>query len=268
MKLKDKRLKSILADNWYRVIEKPVPTNAQVIVAVAEHNKGYLTDYEQRTQSGNGGQDRWWERHREPDRRLPIVYHPTATPKVEHDWTCPVQDVKGCPIAKEPIVEVPIEMYRAWTTLAQEFDTEWMAYLIGEVDAATGRGLITEMYFPPQSVSGAHVEQPDESFRVRPGTIAAVHSHVKMDAFFSVTDEDHANWPIEIVINARGESKMRMRVKLECGRYSRIDGKVMLTGLSAYQEYIDQLKAAIKPKETTTSTDSHGPYSYGMEGYN
>lgn len=260
-KLKDKKIRAMLMEGTFRVTESPIPSNEDIAAEVAEHNKGYA----EATVVIRDGYDRngWAQRH------LPEVYNrgrktetTSTTPKVNHDWVCPIEDVKGCPVMKEPVVEVPVEMYRAWTELANQFSTEWMAYLIGEMDQSTGRGKITEMYFPPQSASGAHVEMPDEAFRVRPGTVAAVHSHVKMEAFFSSTDRDHANWPIEIVINARGESQMAMRVKLECGRYSRVDGKVMLTGLNEYQGYIDQLKAAMKP-EVVDDTELFERYGIG-----
>jgi proteasome lid subunit RPN8/RPN11 len=242
--MKDKKVRHILQEGWLRVLEQPAPLNHDVAAAALLHNASYVSEGNNGNgASGDGRRSNWdgWN-HRDIDNR-PVVIEP----KLNLDWTCEVADVKGCPIVKEPIVEIPCGMYQAWIELANSFDTEWMAYLIGTIDAITGRGKVTEMYFPPQSASGAHVEMPDEGFRARPETIAAVHSHVKMEAFFSKTDEDHANWPIEIVVNARGESKMVMRVRLECGRYSRVHGKVMLTGLSANQVYIDQLKQAMKP---------------------
>lgn len=260
-RLKDKRIRHILKDSWLRVTERPVPTNEDITAATLIHNADY--EIQGQSQTGNGtsngggqGQSRWWgDRYTRGEIMQGEEWpRPVAIePRRNLDWTCEVADVKDCPIVKAPIVEVPVEMYRTWIELAQEFDTEWMAYLIGTIDAQTGRGTITEMYFPPQSASGAHVEQPDESYRPRPGTIAAVHSHVQMEVFFSKTDEDHANWPVEIVINARGESKMAMRVKLECGRFSRVTGKVMLTGMSANQVYIDQLKEAMRKRESNAS---------------
>ena len=180
-------------------------------------------------------------------------------------------DVKGCPIAKAPQVTVPLEMYNIWTDLADRKDTEWIAYLIGTLDQDAGKATITEMYFPPQTVGGAHVEVPDEiKVEIRPGTIAAVHSHVKMQAFFSKTDEDHANWPVEIVINAKGESVVRMRMKLKCGEYSRVDGKILLTGVRASDLVLKDLEAAIVPEkkaETVATFDgSHEGYHYGEVG--
>lgn len=266
-KLKDKHLKAILSRGFYKVDARPAPSNEDIERAVLAHNLEYVPAGQGATQ-GNGASQR----------ALPIISTSrdghTATIGRGNDgrfvappqdtWTCGVADIKGCPIAQPPIVEVPIDLYRAWTELAADFATEWMAYLIGSMDATTGRGAITEMYFPPQSASGAHVEMPDEAFRVRPGTIGAVHSHNTMAAFFSQTDRDHANWPIEIVINAKGESLMSMRTKLECGRHSRIDGKVMLTGIRAADAYRDSLKAAII---TTPEHRTYGSLVIDGDGY-
>lgn len=252
-KFRQKKLNEIIeGDNWYRVNERPIPSPDDVAVAVAAHNANYL---EGAASNGTAqSQQRPLLSPSYVNSSVKVTYNPT--PKPQLDWTCPVADVKGCPIAVEPQVEMPVELYRACTELAGEFDTEWIAFLIGQMNQQTGRAMITEMYFPPQSASGAHVEAIDESFRPRTGTIAAIHSHVRMDAFWSKTDEDHANWPIEIVINARGESKCRFRIKLDCGRFSRVDGKVMLTGAKAADVFRESLKAALKP--TTSNPAGYG----------
>jgi proteasome lid subunit RPN8/RPN11 len=262
MKLKERKLKAILAEGWLRVTDRPVPTNEAVADQVAIHNKSYP---EMLAKLGEG-----WRRKPETlaQSMLPIHYGGSARtvdikPKTDFDWTCKVSDVEGCPLVEAPTVEVPIELYRAWTELAGEFNTEWMAFLVGELDTVKGRAKITEMYFPPQSASGAHVEVPDDvQFRPKPGTIGAVHSHVNMQAFFSTTDKDHANWPIEIVINSRGEYEMNMRIKLDCSRYSRVKGKILLVGAKAADVYRDQLKEALKPDVNLKG------YGEDFEGYN
>ena len=262
-KLKGKRLVKILEECWNPLKVNPAPTREQFAEAVVQHNASYVPYLREPDQ-------RWWgDRNGGYDRRLPVVYQPKVEPKVNDTWTCSVAETKGCPIVGKPEVRMPVEMYRAWTELAQDFDTEWMAYLQGTFDAATGKGEIVGMYFPPQSASGAHVEMPDESFRVLPGTIGAVHSHVKMQAFFSGTDEAHANWPVEIVINAKGESAMRARVKLECGRFSRVDGTIMLVGtLPRYSDaYSPQLKEAMsKPQSAAQSTTDGDATLYDYPG--
>ena len=239
-KLKGRALNKILSgDHWYRIEEKPMPLLTDIANAVRTHNANYVT-------TGVGAATGNGQAATQPLSQRPLITPSYYTPKPDHDWTCTVADTVGCPIATAQ-VEMPVEMYQACTELAGEFATEWIAFLKGDLNQAGGRARITSMYFPPQSASGAHVEVPDETFRPEPGTIGAIHSHNTMGAFWSKTDEDHANWPIEIVINAKGESKMRMRVKLECGRWSRIDGKIVLTGIKAADAYRENLKAALKP---------------------
>jgi hypothetical protein len=123
--------------------------------------------------------------------------------------------------------------------MAMAVDTEWLAYLTGEQD---GNVIVIDgMYFPDQRVTGAHCEAVD-GYELRPRTIGTVHSHVRMAAFWSQEDKAHWNHPAEIVINARGESKAVIYSKLDCGRMSRVDAKIQVTGR---KELLDELKAAI-----------------------
>jgi len=250
-KLRGKQLREALDKNWISILTHdergveldPAPTAEEFRVAVGVHNAQYLPPQTQPTlwhgdRSGSVTQlESWTEQfnasHRfdaEQWRRTMHAGQGTRTYKAapQTDWTCDAKDLTSCPVVGEPIVEVPRWMYEEWTALAGEVDTEWICYLVGEMKPAGAA--IEGFYFPPQLASGAHVAQPDDSFRPQPRTIGATHSHVKMGAFWSKTDEDHANWPVEIVINARGESKCRLRLKLECNRFARIDSKIKLTG--------------------------------------
>ena len=243
--MKQRKLEKAL-EAWEEVNDCKVPSNEAVKSSVAQHNANYFIE-ENRMDGlasdwarSNGHGQSSYRGHAQGS--IVVVGHT----KTNDEWTCPVEDLKGCPIAAKPQVEVPLEMWNTWIELAGEFDTEWFANLIGDVNPETGRARITEMYFPPQKASGAHVEIPEDStFRPRPGTIAAVHSHVKMNAFFSQTDIDHANWPVEIVVNAYGKYDLRMRVKLECGRYSRVEGKVVLVGIKQESLAAQALRAAL-----------------------
>jgi hypothetical protein len=137
-------------------------------------------------------------------------------------------------------------MLEEWAHLAEENETEWIAYLTGDM---RGRSpVITGFYFPPQVASGAHVAQPNDDYRAKPDTIGAVHSHVRMAAFWSGTDEAHANWPVEIVINWKGEHKVRVRLQLDCHRFARIDSKLKLTG-SRPSPHREALEAALREGE-------------------
>lgn len=248
MKLKGRKLKAILTDGWLRVDDRPIPSQESIAQAVGEHNRLYPEMAEQGSLGGTWRDTLPIHYGGRPGYATTVPIH--VEPKTEFNWTCRVKDVEGCPIVETPQIEVPLELWRAWIELAGEFSTEWMALLKGEVNADTGRARITEMYFPPQSASGAHVEIPDDvTNAAQPGTVGAVHSHVNMSAFFSSTDKDHANWPIEIVVNAKGESEANMRVKLGCGKFSRVKAKVLLVGAKAADVYRESLKRAIKPEE-------------------
>jgi hypothetical protein len=148
------------------------------------------------------------------------------TPPVQSDtFTCN-PDVKGCPLPlKEPVVRIPQVMFDEWVFLAQQLDTEWIAYFMG-TEREPFEYDLTECYFPKQTASAATCHAVDGE--VREGTLGSVHSHVAMSAFFSGTDEAHFNHQVELVINRRGEVDSRVRIKLECGRFSRVKAKVLL----------------------------------------
>lgn len=141
-------------------------------------------------------------------------------------FSCP-SDLSGCPIAQKPGVIVPLAMYHQWIFLAKQLDTEWIAYLKGE-QREDGKYVIREMYFPKQRANRAHCDAEDGE--ILPGTIAAVHSHVDMQVFFSAEDQAHFNHAIEMVVNSRGEIKANGRTQLECGRWHRGDAEIIYTG--------------------------------------
>ena len=243
-----KTLEDSLNRGWVQIVDPTAVTEEDMAYAIDLHNKQYAVE---RTVAPSPNGD--------TQRLLPVHYSRVvaapALPKVVDEWHCEVKDVEGCPIVGEAVIEVPYEMYNAWTELAAEIKTEWMMYLKGDLNQESGRARITECYAPPQSASGCHVEQPDEDYRPQTSTMGAVHSHVSMNAFFSRTDVDHANWPVEIVVNAKGEYDLRMRVKLECGRFSRVKGKLMLIGARAADVYREQLQGALKKPDAKGRCD-------------
>lgn len=148
-------------------------------------------------------------------------------------------DVEGCPVAKKPSVEVPNAVFNNWVFLACEIDTEWIAYLRGE--AIEGGYHIHGFYFPKQRVTPAHCEPEDGEVRFD-DTIGTVHSHVSMGAVFSPEDRSHFNWPVEIVINRRGEFSVNCRQKLECGNWQRNEGRLVLAQCDAELELVKELQ--------------------------
>lgn len=194
-------------------------------------------------------------------------------PKPNDTFTCEA-DISGCPIANKlspPRVDIPDEMFGKWIWLTKRFDTEWIAFLKGSVERIVEGGVqfdyykITDMYFPKQKCTPSHVEAIDG--QIQEGTIAAVHSHVNMGAFFSAEDERHANHAVELVVNRKGELACSVRVKLECGRYERTrSAKVYLMGNNEAAVLATQLEAQIEEEKpyynprgaTETEADRRG----------
>lgn len=182
-----------------------------------------------------------------------------VTKPAEDTFVCP-DDLKGCPIAKPARVLIPYDMYNQWIFLANQIPTEWIAYLKG-FQSKPNEYTITGMYFPPQKASGAHCEAVDLPGTIEEGTIAAVHSHVSMNVFFSAEDERHFNHPIELVVNDRGEIKANGRSKLECGRFHRGDAEIIFTACEAELALQDELEKKISPDKTEFKTGNQ-QYTY------
>jgi hypothetical protein len=278
-KLRGKKLRDMLDRHWMTLLSKDeqgnplpeAPTAEEFRIAVESHNAQYEAptaptlwgkdhpiwgrDPARGIQDTRGPLQQWQDGMREyathkfnAEQWRRERQSVTIAAQPQTDWTCDAKDLTSCPVVGEPIVEVPRWMYEEWICLAGEVETEWITYLIGEMRPAGA--IIETFYFPPQVAGGAHVAQPDDSFRALPRTIGATHSHVRMAAFWSGTDEKHANWPVEIVVNAKGESKCRVRLQLECHRYARIDSKIKLTGSwQRPSEWRTALEAALKAGE-------------------
>lgn len=187
---------------------------------------------------GNGWQDGYQHNQRQRDMFTTSTYKPSNLPVITSKGEDGVfhcaetsELTKECPIAKVPEV---FFNHRQWDILlkcTEEYDTEWIALLIGGLEVVEGKPtyVIKDFYFPPQTASGAHVDVPVE-VRPKAGVIGAIHSHVNMAVFFSGTDIAHSNWPVEVVINRRKEYKAVARHQLKCGEWAKNDTKVFVTG--------------------------------------
>lgn len=165
---------------------------------------------------------------------------PKTTFSVDND------DVEACSRASIGRVHMASDMWYRLVALAKHFNHEWMGFLLGEVD--NDEVVVTDIYFPPQTVGGADVAAVEEAkeYEVRPGTIGAIHSHVGMAAKFSSTDVTHANWPLEIVINNRAEYEATLRLKVPCGFYMRQQCHVALNGDEEIGEMIAHIEQGIR----------------------
>lgn len=156
-------------------------------------------------------------------------------------------DVEGCPIAPEhgPRVFVPFSLYYKWVWLAHKFSTEWVAFLTGKYDEKENEYHLDAdgMFFPLQQVTSTNVWA--ETIEERPNTIASVHSHVDMKAFFSGTDSDHFNHPVEMVVNRAGAIDCVTRIPLKCGNFQRVSSAVTLVGTNELNSIVRDLKSKI-----------------------
>jgi len=173
-------------------------------------------------------------------------YHQDRGPiveKVSDTFQCP-SDLTGCPVASKAKVFIPVDLFNKWVYLARRLDTEWIAYLTGE-ETGDNEYTIKDMYFPKQKANGVHCEAEDGE--IREGTIAAVHSHVGMRAFFSAEDERHFNHTVELVVNRAGDIVANGRTRLECGRWHRGTASVIFTGCEEAIDMEKELRENIAP---------------------
>lgn len=152
-----------------------------------------------------------------------------------------------CPLKPYvPTILVKEDVWDTWIKLAGEFKEEWIALLkgrLGEDNQHKPAYIIESFYFPPQTASGTHVDVPT-GIRPEAGVIGAVHSHVNMNCFFSATDKAHSNWPVEIVVNSRGDHAACARHKLRCGEWAKSDTKVYYTADGSWRGAIAGLNIA------------------------
>jgi hypothetical protein len=169
-------------------------------------------------------------------------------------FSCP-PDLTGCPIAKKSRVYFPYDLYTRCVFLANNVSTEWIAYLLGfEREGGQDEVEITGMYFPKQSASKEACEA--EEGEIQEGTIAAIHSHVGLEVYFSEVDQRHFNHKIEMVVNNKGSIIANGRIKLECGRYHRGPATIVFTGCSDNLAAVAILKGnlQVKPPVFETAT--------------
>ena len=189
-------------------------------------------------------------------------------------FTCSVDGVSAC--SKAPQVDILFDS-RLWQSivgLCERFNTEWMAYLIGQKDA-NGDYVIAKLVFPEQTAGGAHVKREvDPEFKPEPNTVGVIHSHVAMQAFFSSTDKAHANWPVEIVVNRKGEYEVSTRVQLPCGESMRRSSRVMLLTGGQLDSMEATLKEALRKGEEKASkqpvvvwSEGYGEYGFRSGSY-
>jgi len=187
-------------------------------------------------------------------------YHESDT------FTCSVDGVTACSKAPEVNILFDSRLWQSVVGLCERFNTEWMAYLIGDKNEG-GNYEIKSLSFPEQSAGGAHVRrEPDSSFRPEEGTVGVIHSHVNMSAFFSSTDKAHANWPVEIVVNRKGEYEVSTRVTLPCGDSMRRSSRILLLTGGQLDDMENKLKESLKKGEDKESSKPQPVVLWSSDG--
>lgn len=177
-------------------------------------------------------------------------------------------DLKGCPIAPKAEVYLPYSLMFSWFYLARVVEVEWIAYLKGKLENGIYIFDPEGMYFPMQQANGVHVEAESGSAN-HPDTIGAVHSHVGMKTEWSSEDEHHFSNPVEFVVNKLGSINAVMRIKLDCGRYSRVKPEITLVGTKDDVGLAHQLREKLiiipDPRSSKNVTVTKG--QYGVNTY-
>jgi proteasome lid subunit RPN8/RPN11 len=178
------------------------------------------------------------------------TFHTVHTP-VREDGVFHCEEAREvtdkCPLNPSvPAILIEGSMWECFLNCCKEYDTEWIALLIGK-QGKDAKGelayIIERFYFPPQTASGAHVDVPT-GVKPKPGTIGAIHSHVGMSVFWSATDTAHSNWPVEIVINRKESYEALSRYKLKCGEWAKGKSEVRLVGSYVSKAVASQIDAA------------------------
>lgn len=133
-----------------------------------------------------------------------------------------IQIVENCGFVKKSnktIVVCP-EVVDVIGNLCTELKIEWQMLLSGRV--VDDEVIIDGYYIPKQSVSGASVknlEPINKKLIEEKGIVAGIHSHGRMDVFFSPTDNEMNMGDIEynIVVNNAMEVKAVQKIVLPCG---------------------------------------------------
>lgn len=146
------------------------------------------------------------------------------------------------------------------TALMEHFDTEWLAYLVGRWVGEDA--YVTDLNIPSQEVTSTSVDKVD-SREMPEDCIGVIHSHVRMGAFFSGTDDTwiNDNHNVSIVVSKKNgvdnlEFKSQVRKRVACGVN-------MLMEMKIFRESTDQ-KAWV---ETVKEKVGRPTYSYQRYQY-
>lgn len=140
------------------------------------------------------------------------------------------EETVTCSLIKAPIIYLDITPRQKIILLMDEYDSrEWIGYLVGEIDK-TGDYYVSDLVIPPHKES-LYSSAEAEAFHTPENCIGVIHSHHKMGAFHSGTDQTHVdrNYPISITV-AKGTDNLtfdaKSCTKTPCGKPVALTGEV------------------------------------------
>ena len=200
-----------------------------------------------------------------------------------------VHIVRSCPVSKASagVMEFPPHLIASISGAVQD-SIEWMVLLLGERSADGFHVKVTDFRVPKQRRSGADVKMAEpmegDGSTVDDAVVGVLHSHHRMGAFFSGTDNTELNpfFKSSIVVaqakTALGFAyKAEMKVILPCGSVGKVDAFLKVTGSERWNAVekhevdgragfgdCDQLVVEVTETETETVTKKVAPEACGL----
>lgn len=168
-------------------------------------------------------------------------------------WTG-IETVDACGRCKREntIISLTPEFVGKCRGFVEEYkDLEWAGVIRGQLPAPKNPVFVCENFIVPEQEVGEASADPTENLQ----GIGIIHSHNRMNAFFSPDDlKSASNYPLSLVVNNDLEFKAKVRRQLACGAYYVGDAKIQYyvpTILPSNEE-----KAKIKEKKHLSTQKS------------
>lgn len=139
------------------------------------------------------------------------VYGVTSESKPIKEWG---QDQRGeeevtCSLVGEPKVLLNLtSKYKIHFLMDEYPGREWLGYLVGSI-TAEGHFIIEDLTIPPHKES-TYSSAEAEPFNIPGDCVGFIHSHHRMGAFHSSTDQTHVdrNYPLSITVAKGTDGKI------------------------------------------------------------
>lgn len=202
-----------------------------------------------------------------------------------------IKIIKTCPVvrASAGVLEMPAELV-AKVAGAVTDGIEWMVLLIGERSADGFEVKVTDFRVPKQRRTGGDVSMTEpmegDGSTVGPEVVGVLHSHHRMGAFFSGTDNTELNpFFFTSIVVAQAEKsalgfayKAEGKVELPCGNLGRVAFALKVTGSERWAPEVvhaaddgswgdcDKLTITAEETDTVITTKALAPEACGLSG--